>query len=110
MLLEVAAGGKLFVAEVAREGLLSRVDALVPDKIRNLREGLVTARVRAEVRLSLVVDPRMLLQGAVLGESLIALLAFEGPVLVVGALVLLERLLAIKQFTAPVYLTLEKHD
>lgn len=109
VLFEVAAGRKLFAAKVARERLLAGVDPLMSDKIRDLREGLVAAGMRAVVRLPLVVDPRMLLQRAILSERLVALLALEGSVRIVGALVLLERLLAIKQLAAAVNLALEKH-
>ena len=73
MLLEVATAGELLVAELAREGFLSGVDALVPDEVGYLGEGLLAAGVLAAVGLCLVVDAGVLLQGRVLGEGLVAL-------------------------------------
>ena len=37
MLLEVGPAGKFLMAVVAGEGLLARVDALVPDEVRDLK-------------------------------------------------------------------------
>lgn len=93
MLLQVRARGELFVAVLARVGLVAGVDSLVPDQVgyldggggqatawgrgatghrTYLREGLVTVLVVASVRLFLVVDPSVLLERGVLGEGLVA--------------------------------------
>jgi hypothetical protein len=72
VLLQVRARGELFVAGVAHVGLLPRVNALVPDQVRHLRERLVTALVLAPIRLLFVVHARMLLKRGILRERLVA--------------------------------------
>lgn len=73
MLLEVGSTGELLVAVLTLEGFFTRVNSLVPNEIAYLAECLVAAFVVALVGFLLVMDPRMLLQGGVLGESLVTL-------------------------------------
>ena len=75
VLLQVGTGGKFLGAVGAFEGLISRVDPLVPDQIRHLREGLGAAGVVAWVWLLLVVDSRVLLERRVLRKGLVTGLA-----------------------------------
>lgn len=89
MLLKVAAARELFVAILAGEGLLARVDALVPNQVGHLAEGLAAARMLALIGLLAVVNASVLLQRRVLCEGLITLLTLEGPVLIMCALMLL---------------------
>ena len=49
------------------------MNSLMPYKVANLTKCLVTAIMVALVRLLLVVDASMLLQGRILGEGLITL-------------------------------------
>ena len=75
------------MAVVTREGLLARMDALVPDEVRDLKrgqraltylgEGLRAVGVLAAVGLLLVVHSRMFLQRRVLCEGLVTLLAID---------------------------------
>ena len=75
VLFQVATGGKFLGAVGAFKGLISRVDALMPDQIRHLRECLGAARVVARVWLLLVVDPGVLLERRVLRKGLVTGLA-----------------------------------
>ena len=62
MLFQVAPRGKPLSAVRTFEGFITRVDALVPDQVRNLGEGLGAPRMVTGVGLLLVVDSGMLLQ------------------------------------------------
>lgn len=62
MLLKVRPRRKLLVAGFAHIGLLSGVDTLVTDQVRNLRKGLVATVVFAPIGLLFIMDTRMLLK------------------------------------------------
>lgn len=98
------------MAVVTREGLLARMDALVPDEVRDLGEGLRAVGVLAAVGLLLVVHSRMFLQRRVLCEGLVTLLAFEWSVVRVGALMLSELLLVVEHPLAGFHGALENHS
>ena len=73
VLLEVRTRRKLLVAILALKRFFTRMNSLMPYKVANLTKCLVTAIMVALVRLLLVVDASMLLQGRILGEGLITL-------------------------------------
>lgn len=75
MLLQIGTRGKFLGAVGAFEGLISRVDTLMPDQIRHLRERLGAARVVAWVWLLLIVNSRVLLKRRVLRKGLVTGLA-----------------------------------
>lgn len=73
VLLQIGPTCKLLIAILALEGLLPRVDSLVPNEVAHLAECLVAAIMVALVGLLLIVDPSVLLERGVLGESLVTL-------------------------------------
>ena len=73
VLLEIATTSELFVAVLACEGLLARVDTLVPDQVGHLAEGLATARAE----IAAVVYQRVAGHASV-ADHLEALLVGEG--------------------------------
>ena len=75
MLLEVAAAGKLFVAETAFIWLLASVSSYVSVQITFLREPHLTVLKCALIWLEVVVDPLVLVKGRYLWERFVAYLA-----------------------------------
>ena len=77
MLFEVRSRGKLFVAVLALERFLSRVDSLVTNQVTHLTEGLIASIKVTLVWLLLIVNSSMLLQRRILSERLVTLVAIE---------------------------------
>lgn len=134
VLLQVWPGRKLFIASFAHIGFLASVNTLVADQVRHLREGLVAAIVLASIRFLFIMDSCVLLKRWILCKSLVAqitilldkyilykrrlraqtlnptaALPFERSVLVVRALMFLERLLAVEELVTALVGAWEKH-
>ena len=134
VLLQVWPGRKLFIASFAHIGFLPSVNTLVADQVRHLRKGLVAAIVLASIRFLFIMDSSVLLKRWILCKGLVAqitillhkyivykrrlgvqtlnptaALPFERSVLVVRALMFLERLLAVEELVTALVGAWEKH-
>ena len=98
VLLEVASRAESLITQLAHVRLLARMNTSMPNEIRYLREGVLTAWILAHVRFLLVVDPLMLLQATVLDERVPTFVALVRPLSCMSPQVLLERLLARESF------------
>ena len=75
VLLEVRPRRKRLLALLALERLVTRVDALVPDQVRDLAEGALAPLKLAFEGFQFVVDSQVLLQGRELSKCLVAVIA-----------------------------------